>query len=409
MNDIDLYERVLGLDEPWFVQRVELSVNPQRVDIWVEHRPGVKWACPHCGKELATHDHVAERTWRHLDTCQFQTHLHARIPRVKCQEHGVVQTRVPWAEPHGRFTMLFERWIIDVLKATKTISGACMLLGVSWDEAFGVMDRAVDRGLARKKPRPVKYVGVDEKAFRKGQSYVTVVCDIERGTADHVADGRTSESLEEYYELLTEKQLAAIEGVAMDMWEPYVKATVENVPLAKEKIVFDRFHVMKQMNEAVDQVRRAEHRKLKAEGDETLTGTRHLWLYGRENLPEQSQPRFKEVRDLELKTSRAWAIKETLRGLWEYRSITWARKFFNQWFGWARRSKLAPVKKVALTIKRHLENILTYCRHPISNGVAEGLNSKIMAIKRLACGYRNNDNFKTAILFFCGGLEMYPQ
>lgn len=409
MHDIDLYQRVLGLEEPWFVERVELSVKPQRVDIWLGHRPGVRWACPHCGTELATHDHVAQRTWRHLDTCQFQTHVHARIPRVRCQEHGVVQVRVPWAEPHGRFTMLFERWIIDVLKATKTISGACSLLGISWDEAFGVMDRAVDRGLARKKPKPVRYVGVDEKAFRKGQSYVTVACDIDRGTVEHVSDGRTSDSLEEYYELLTEKQVNAIEGVAMDMWEPYVKATVEKVPLAKEKIVFDRFHIMKQMNEAVDQVRRREQRELKAAGDDTLTGTRHLWLYAEENLPEKSLPRFEEVRDLELKTSRAWAIKETLRGLWDYRSVGWARKFFNKWFGWARRSKLAPIKRAALTFKRHLDNILTYCRHPITNGAAEGLNSKIMNIKRQACGYRNPSNFKTAILFYCGGLELYPQ
>ena len=409
MQDTDLYQRVLGLEEPWFVERVELSVEPRRVDIWLEHRPGVKWACPHCAQELATHDHVAERTWRHLDTCQFQTHIHARIPRVRCDEHGVVQAHVPWAAPHGRFTLLMERLIIDVLKATKTISGACGLLGVSWDEAFGVMDRAVDRGLARKKTSPVKHVGVDEKAFRKGQSYVTVVCDIERGTVEHVSDGRTAESLEEYYELLTEKQLNAIEGVAMDMWDPYVKATVENVPLAKEKIVFDRFHIMKQMNEAVDKVRRSEHRELKAAGDQTLTGTKHLWLYAQENLPEKSLPRFEAVRDLELKTSRAWAIKETLRGLWDYRSIGWARKFFDKWFGWARRSALEPIKRVAMTLKTHLANILTYCRHPITNGVAEGLNSKIMAIKRLACGYRNKDNFKTAILFFCGGLAMDPQ
>lgn len=403
MNDVELYERVLGLEEPWRVERVQLNLKQQRVDVWLTHEAGVKWACPRCGKSWATHDHVAERTWRHLDTCQFQTHVHARIPRVQCAEHGVVQTRVPWAEPHGRFTLLFERWIIEVLSETKTISGACVLLGISWDEAFGVMDRAVDRGLARKQSTPVRYVGVDEKAFRKGHSYMTVVCDIERGTVEHVAEGRTSESLEEYYELLTPPQLRAIEGVAMDMWEPYVKATMRHVPLAADKIVFDRFHVMKQMNEAVDKVRRAEHRELKAEGDDTLTGTKHLWLYAAENLPEKSLPRFEEVRDLELKTSRAWAIKETLRQLWAYRSAGWARRFFAKWFGWARRSQLTPVKRVAQTLKTHLQNLLTYCLHPITNAVAEGLNSKIMTIKRLACGYRNKDNFKTAILFFCGG------
>jgi transposase len=140
-------------------------------------------------------------------------------------------------------------------------------------------------------------------------------------------------------------ELTGIKAVAMDMWEPDVQATLDHVPLAGGKIVFDRFHIMKLMNEAVDQVRRSEHRELKAAGDETLTGTKHLWLYAQENLPEKSLPTFEMVRDRELKTSRAWAIKETLRQLWEYQSPGWARRFFAKWFGWARRSGLEPVKK----------------------------------------------------------------
>jgi len=412
MNDTELYQRVLGLDEPWFVERVEMCVEPQRMDIHLAHRDGVKWSCPQCkGVEqpaLACYDHALARTWRHLDTCQFQTHIHARVPRVQCEEHGVVNAEVPWAKPHGRFTLLFERLIIDVLKVTRTISGVCKLLGITWDEGMAVMERGVQRGQERKQPRTVAHIGVDEKAFRKGHSYMTLVCDLDTSTVEYITEDRKTSSLAGYFETRTDEQLAGIEAIAMDMWEPYVQATMDHVPLAKSKIVFDKFHIMKLMNEAVDKVRRSEHRELKADGDDTLTGTKHLWLYAEENLPEKSLPKFEMVRDRELKTSRAWAIKETLRGLWDYQSAGWGRRFFNKWFGWARRSALAPVKKAALTFKRHLDNILTYCVHGITNAAAESLNSRIMALKRISSGRRNKENFKTAVYFFHGGLDVYP-
>ncbi|MHB1158069.1 MAG: ISL3 family transposase [Phycisphaerales bacterium] len=192
-------------------------------------------------------------------------------------------------------------------------------------------------------------------------------------------------------------------------WNAYIKATHEHLPGAADKIVFDRFHILKLMNEAVDAVRKQEHRRLQAAGDDRLKGTKYLWLYAKENLPDRHQPTFAALRSQNLRTSRAWAIKKTLRSLWDYRSPTWAGKFFAQWFGWAGRSRLTPVKKAAMILQRHLANILTYCRHRITNGVAEGLNSRIMTIKRKACGYRNKENFKTAIYFFCGGLNLYPQ
>lgn len=412
MRDTELYQRVLGLEEPWSVSRVELKVAEHRVDVWVSHPPGVTWLCPQCGgdsDELCCRDHAEERVWRHLDTCQFQTYLHARIPRVDCPEHGVVNVAVPWAEAHGRFTILMEAWIIEVLKECATITGACYLTRTSWDEVFGVMQRAVARGQARKKDLPLRHVGVDEKAFRKGHSYMTVVCDLDRSTVEYVAEGRTTESLAGYYESLSPARRAEIEAVAMDMWEPYVQATMEQVPWAAEKIVFDKFHIMKHMNEAVDAVRREEHRALTAQEDDTLKGTKHWWLYGRENVPDKYRESFERVREQSLRTSRAWAMKETLRELWFYRSIGWARKFFRQWYDWATRSKLEPVRQVASMLRRRLDQVLNYCKHEITNAVAEGLNSKIMAIKRRACGYRNKENFKMAIYFFCGGLDLCPR
>ncbi len=409
MHDTELYEKLLGVETPWSVERVALDVEAGRVDIWVEHPGRLKWPCATCQSSLSCHDHAPERVWRHLDSCQFQTYLHARIPRVACPEHGVRQVAVPWAEARSRFTLLMERWVIEVLLQCATVQGACRLLGLKWDAVWGILRRAVERGQARKQARVVARYGVDEKAFKRGHNYMTVVCDLDESTVEHVAQDRTTESLEGFWKSLTPEQRAGVECVTMDMWQAYQSATENQIPDAARKIVFDRFHIMQHMVKAVDQVRRAEHKALQAQGDETLKGTRQLWLFSEKNLPEWRRATLQQLKDLNLKVARAWAIKESLRGLWDYLCPTAARRFFKKWYAWATRSKLKPVAKVAKMLKRHLDQVLTYCTHRITNATAEGINSKIMAVKRRAGGYRNQEHFKTSIYFFCGGLDLYPR
>lgn len=409
MHDTELYEKLLGLEAPWSVDSVDLDVSTGRVDIWVDHADRHKFACPKCGHIAACRDHAPERVWRHLDSCQFQTLLHARIPRVECPEHGVLQVDIPWAAARARFTLLMERWVIDVLTECATVQGACRLLGLSWDEVWGICRRAVARGLARKEERIVPRYGVDEKAFKRGHNYMTVVCDLDRSTVEYVADDRKTESLEGFWESLSTEQKEGVECVTMDMWQAYRTATRNQLPAADEKIVFDRFHIMQHMVKAVDKVRRQEHKALLKQGDESLKGSRNLWLFSEENLSDTKRATLDELKALNLKVAKAWAIKESLRGLWDYLCPTWARKFFKKWYAWASRCGLDPVVKVAHMIKRHLDNVLTYCTHRMTNAVAEGINSKIMAIKRRAGGYRNPEHFKIAIYFFCGGLELYPR
>lgn len=197
MQDTKLFETILGITAPWHVAQVELKTDVKRVELWLEHDP-TRWPCPECGAELAAFDHAEPRTWRHLDTCQFETHLHAEIPRVQCPTHGVKQVRVPWAEPRSRFTLLMERLVIDLIRQCSTVKGACAIAGISWDEAWGIMQRAVARGQRRKEARPIAYIGVDEKAFRKGHRYHTIVCDLERSTVEFVAEDRKTESLAAY-------------------------------------------------------------------------------------------------------------------------------------------------------------------------------------------------------------------
>ena len=294
MHDTALYQYLLGLKSPWTVSRVQLNITGQCVDVWAEHPEDAAWACPHGTKKLPLYDHAEERTWRPLDGGQFQTHLHARIPRVACGEHGVVQITVPWAEPRSRFTLLFERLALDVLSQCD-VSGATRILRISWDEARGLMQRAVTRGRARKTAQIVRRVGGDEKAAAKGHRYLTLVCDLDEGTVEHSAEDRTQESLNGYYAGLTQEQLDGIEAGAMDRWEPYIQATRAQVPDAAEKIVFDRFHVMGHIGKAVDTVRKQEHRALMESGDETLKGSTYLWLDSRENVPERRREEFRRT------------------------------------------------------------------------------------------------------------------
>ena len=200
MRDIELYGYLLGLESPWEVDRVELSVADQRVDAWAVHPKGTRFACPECEQELGVYDHAEERSWRHLDSCQFLTFLHARAPRVKCPEHGVRNVALPWAEPHSRFTVLFERLAIDVL-AECDVEGACGILRVSWDEGWHLMERAVERGLLRRPVSAPVHMGVDEKAAGRGQDYITVVSDVDAGTVRFIADERKEASLDAYFGL----------------------------------------------------------------------------------------------------------------------------------------------------------------------------------------------------------------
>lgn len=405
VKDTDLYRHLLGISPPWTVERVDLDAMEQKIDVYLGHSEGHRWTCPTCEKPCGLHDHAEERIWRHLDSCQFYTFVHARVPRVNCREHGVRVVRVPWAEAGSRFTLLFEALAVKVLKEA-SVTGAAKLLGLTWDEAHGIMARAVKRGLAGREELDPKVIGVDEKSVGRGPRFFTLVCDHVGKRVVHIADGRKKDALESFFETLEPYQLARIQAIAMDMSKAYIAAAKECLPTPESAIVFDRFHVMKAMNEAVDEVRREENKALLRDGDRRLVGTMHVLRYAEENVPERYQAQLEELRASKLRTARAWALKELLRELWRRESLQEAAALWGRWYCWATRSRLEPVKKVASMIKQHLSGVLAYYKHRITNALSEGINSKIEWIKNTARGYRNWDNFKTAILFHCGGLKL---
>jgi transposase len=407
MESVELYRHLLGLTAPWTVERVDLDMARQHVEVHVGHAAGQRFACPDCGREMAVYDHLAERAWRHLDSCQFLTYLHARPPRVSCPEHGVHQVTLPWAQAGSRFTNLFEALAVDILLAAN-VKKAAEILRITWDEAWHLMERAVYRGRAAKGNELPSQIGIDEKAIAKGHRYMTLVCDLQESTVEYIGEDRKEGSLAAYFDAFASEQREQIEAISLDMWPAYINACRDKVPGADDKMVFDRFHIMRHVVDAVDKVRKQEHKRLMQAGDTILAKSKYLWLTNPANMTDQAKERFAQLKTIELQTGRAWAIKESLRDLWSYTSTTWATKFWKRWYFWATHSRLMPMIAAAKLIARHLPNVLTYFTHRITNAVAEGLNSEIATVQKRACGYRNPDNFKIAVYFHCGGLGLYP-
>ena len=401
------YGQLLGLESPWEVASVDLKMEEQRVEIALIHSRGGRVSCPECGEQCAVHDHSPERTWRHLDTMQFETRHKARVPRSDCAECGVKTVEVPWAGKHGRFTLMFESFAIAVLRAASSIEAACGLLGIHWSTADQIMKRAVGRGLQRRSNEPVKRLGIDEKSFRSGHRYVSLLNDLDGGRVIDVVEGRDEQSASRLFEALTDAQREKVEAIALDMWRAFINASRGACPEAD--LIHDKFHVSKHLTEAVDQVRRAEAKQLRSAGDDRLVGTRWNWLRNEESISDESWPDFEALKDSELKTGRAWSIKECFRWFWMPRlSKKEAEEYFAQWYSWAIRSRLEPIKKKAKMLKRHLPELLNWCEHHITNAVSEGLNSRIQSIKSAARGFHYFENYRTRILFFCGDLDLSP-
>ena len=212
-----------------------------------------------------------------------------------------------------------------------------------------------------------------------------------------------------YYLQFTKEELASVRSITMDMWKAYIGATKLCVPGADSKIVFDKFHVMRYVVNAVDTVRKQEHEALMKAGNPILTGTKYLWLWNPDNMPNARVPELEALRQLDLKVCRAWAIKENLSRMWDFANKAWMSRFFRAWYFWATHSHLKPIVAAAKTLKNHIANITTYATHRITNALGESLNSRIEKVKRLACGFRNRDNYKMAIYFHCGGLNLMPK
>jgi transposase len=411
MNDKEFLFRVLGLREPWEVEEVKLDLGGKKVEVRVAVKGGTKWSEDGRLLPIAGYE---ERTWRHLDTMQLETIISARVPRVTYEEQteqGVKQTtrmvRVPWAEPGSRWTLAFEAFSVCVLQACGNTNEAAGWLRLDWRAAQRIMDRAVERGLARRRLEKVPYLGMDEKSFRKGHRYGSLVNDLQEGRVLEVVEHRTTEAATAALQTLPPETRASVKAVAIDMSAAYASAIRVACPQAE--IVHDKFHVSALLGQAVDDVRREENARLQARGDMTLKGTRYDWLFQPEHLSDERLLSFKDLVERELKTAKAWHHRTLFNEFWNHTSITGARRFFDKWFQRAVRSKLKPVVTVARTLLAHLPGLLAYITHRITNALSESLNSRIQTLKNSARGFHRFEAFRVRILFFLGGLDLQPR
>jgi transposase len=402
---LDFHRRVLELPLPWGVAAVDLATEEKSVLIEVAYPAGTLVHCPECGKLCSIKD-KRKRKWRHLSLMQFQTFVECDVPRSDCEEHGIHQILVPWAEPNGRFTLAFEDFGIQLIHASSNLTAASVLLGISWDGIQAIQRRGVERGLLRRKRETLCRLGIDEKSFLSRHRYATVLSDLKGARILEVTQGRDEAAAQAALDVLDLKQKAGVKAVAADMWIPYRNAIQSQLPNAV--LVHDRFHVMGYLTKALDKVRKKEHWELKANGNQSLTGTKYLWLTSRENWSGDQRREFRELKDQNLKVGRAFAMKEQFRRFWGFSYAKAAEGFYKRWYFWVTHSRLKPMIEAARTIERHYSNISNYFQHRITNAVAEGLNSKIQLIKAGARGFRNFANFRVAILFHCGGLKLRP-
>jgi transposase len=377
---------------------VDLSEESRTVEIHVEHVGVLN--CPVCDAVCGLYDHSAERRWRDLDTMGFTTFVVARIPRSNCKDHGVKQLEVPWASPNSHMTHGLEDWTIRVLELTKSQVRTARLLRLSAQQVHDVMHRAVNRGLARRKLIDISHVSVDEKGFQRGRKFATVVCDTGAKRVLEVELGRDEKTAIKAFSSIPEPE--KVKTVSLDMAECFRNAAMTQFPNAD--IVHDRFHIAAMLGEAVDDTRRAEVKK-----HPELKESRFIWLKNPENLTEKQKGSFDALVKTELKTAEAYAFKQTFKAFFEQEDIPAGIEFFENWTSELDKHDLPKMHKVARTLEKNIQGLLNYLKWRITNAYGEAVNALIQEIKTVARGFRQFENFRIAILFFLGKLELHPR
>lgn len=397
----DFFEKLLNFGPEWKVEKIDFNEDNE-VDIYL------KWNLDDYKKRhIATyefvHDYRDYRRWRHLDIMQFKTYINAKIPRIKTKDGKIESIKVPWASEGNRHTFLFEILIIDWLLATKNQSKTAGMLRCGFNVVNRIIHVASQRGIERRDKNTIyKQLSLDEKSFQKGHSYVSVLSDPVTGIVIDIVKDRTKKACKELLNnSLSELQKSQVETISLDMWKAF-NITVNEV-LPKAKKVHDRFHLIKYLNEAIDKVRRREIKKNKV-----LVNSRYSFLKNTENLTKNQYFKFEEVLRLNTAVGYVWGLKESFKSLFGCKNYQEAFNRFSDWNSFVIWEAIPELTKVAIMFSNHIAGVCNALVESASNAMAERLNGKIQIIKTIGRGYRKFANFRSAILFFNGGLNLYP-
>lgn len=400
MKETELIHIALMLTPPWLVSECRFDVNQKRLDIYLDFVKGSQFSCPTCKRSgCAVHD-TERKSWRHLNFFQHETYLHARIPRVKCPECGVRLDSVPWARDGSGFTLLFESFIMMMAPAM-AVSKIAEVVSEHDTRLWRILHHYVNDARSQSDYSTVTQIGVDETASRRGHEYVSVFVDLEESKVIYATEGKDSSTVESFKADLCEHRgdPDKVRDVCCDMSPAFIKGVTECFPCAD--ITFDKFHVLKILNDAVDTVRREEQPH-----QPDLKKTRYIFLKNPENLTKKQADTLEQIKlkDLNLKTMRAYHIRLNFQEFW-MQPLEQAEGFLNKWYYWATHSRIEPIKEAAYTIKRHWKGVMNWYKSNLNNGILEGINSMIQAAKARARGYRTIDYLITMIYLLNGKLN----
>jgi transposase len=399
INHETLFAMALQIKEPMYVKRIEFNKDLGELHIHIDFRKGSKFFCAICGTSgVNVHDTI-EKTWRHMNFFQYKAYIHYRTPRVNCPEDGIHLVDIPWASPGSGFTLLFEALILQLAQCMAVLQIANLV-----DEhdtvLWRIIQRYVNQAQAAANYSDVRHVGVDETATKRGHNYVTLFVDMEQAKVIHATEGKDAATIKNFKDSLPHHhaQPSQITDICADMSPAFRKGIQENFPCAR--LTFDKFHVLKLVNEAVDQVRRQEQKNVS-----DLKSSRYLWLYNPENLSETKIKRLNTLTQMNLKTAKAYRMKLVLQDI--YKTATGridAMNKLQKWYQWAVRCRLQPMKEFAKTLKHNWAGILNYFDSRLTNAILEGTNSIVQSARTRAKGYRNVNNFIAIIYLLAGKL-----
>ena len=375
------------------------------LDVVVRPRKGCQGYCGACGKKGPTYDTGDPRRFQYLPMWGILVFFVYCMRRINCKTCGVTTELIPWADGKHRLTTSF-RWYLAHWAKKMSWSDVAQSFFTSWNSVYRSIEMAVEWGRNRIDLKGIKSIGVDEIQWRDGHKYLTLVYQIDQGRRRLIWIGkdRTEETFQKFFDWFGKIRSQRIEFICSDMWKPYIKVIRANATKAVH--VLDRFHIMTHFSKAIDEIRAGEHRSLKDKGLETLKHSRWCLLKRQENLTDKQRNRLVDLLAYNLKSIRAYLLKEDFQQFWEYVSPSWAEKFLDIWCRRTMKSRLDPLKKIAKMLRRYKPEILNYfrARKQISQGCVEGLNNKVKSVIKKSYGFSEFKTIEMALYHSLGDL-----
>lgn len=400
MDKLKIFSAAIGITLPWEIEEISFKDEEdgtKTLHIYLGHKRGIKFMYE--GQECQLHDHLP-RVWRHLDFFEHTCYLHAGVPRIRTKDGQVKTVEVPWADKGSSFTLLFEQKVLELVKngMNATKSGKTMRIGSK--VVFRICKKTVINAIAEQPVEKVKNAGLDETSYKKGHKYLTVLTDRERKKVVGIGYGKDAKALEEsLYEMeIRGGDRASVRSITMDMSPAYISGVNSFMP--KAAIVFDRFHLMLNLNKGIDQIRKKEQKKFS-----DLKKTKFIWLRNHNTLSEENAQLVSFLSDKYQDLGRAYQLKEQFRELLDNAKEDSRLKWLNAWMKLAWSTGIKELQGFVKMLRSHWYGIKTYFKYLSTNAYAERVNLTIQEIKRVAKGYRNIENFKFMIYLHLGGLN----